>query len=296
MCLSFQFKGFYISLVTNSKGSIDQLEKDIHTLLLSFPPVCPPHLLPTTQNTRFTLGGNILTGEAFLQKWTEYEAGKKKPIRSKPMAQKLDGCADPCPKPRGRGRARKLLSTPTPLIEGEEDTQIERNKNLLEYYEHMEECLEEVLQADIHVQLSNFQDMEDDDILTDDEYHSEADNEPINNCNEDESIQQEYLQAIRNYSTPDCSTVPVTEGEKCGSTETNKYGTESQKDIIKREKRPSQRMREWIESEEIIMDISGLDIPIKRKEKEADISWANKKKARLEEMKEDILLEKKMEK
>jgi hypothetical protein len=182
------------------------LESKIQTLLQSLPAVCPPHISSIHHQNRFSISGNILTDDDFLQKWTAYKEGKKKGNEKKIFNRKEEMEKEECGEvtKKGRGRPRKNKQKSIKIEKKENDgCQITQDAN--DNFEEFDQYLEEALQEDIIFR--SLKDEDEENEANEKDGGDKSDGEEINNCVENSTIKEEYLQAINIYSNFSFDTV-----------------------------------------------------------------------------------------
>jgi hypothetical protein len=133
--------GFELALSVDYKNDFKKLEQEINNKISTFPVNCPANLFKSNrQISRFNISGEELTHPSFLQKWEEWERGKKKKKSniSPKKNQTNQNAEDNCNYEKQKENSDE---------EGEE----EGEEELLNHNLELEELLQEYLENDIIV-------------------------------------------------------------------------------------------------------------------------------------------------
>jgi hypothetical protein len=182
---------------TNRDMNINKLEEDINKLLLTFPPVCPPHLKGSSNSSRFSIGGQILTSEEFLSKWKEVEELKQRKVKG--LRNTQEDTKDIQHKElhgefkRGKGRPKKEM----PEIKTKKQSHI---PNIQEegisddFTQRLEDMLQEHIQHDALIRKAFAEEIDEEEMNEESEGSvDEIDHKLVNNYQDDDDIQRKYL-------------------------------------------------------------------------------------------------------
>jgi hypothetical protein len=255
---------------------------------------------------RFEISGQELTNPEFIEKWKLNDKKKELGCKSttfrsecKKVGVSKDQKKDSLPR-RGRGRPKKVNAYKVQKKASRVDE--EEKLNLEEYYTTLMNTFEDGI--DENVIMYSLKESE---IEKDESEENEEDNEVINNYIDRDIVEDEYIQAMKIHSKLNFTVNNAIDekddsnndrdDDNSGDENSKKNNNKENNFKKKREKKLSSKMKEWMDSKDVLLGIEDFEVSVPRKRKrEYDEPWYQNKRYMLDELKEDIFLENNMNK
>lgn len=181
--------------------NISDIEEDIKKLLTSFPQVCPPHL-KGIETKRFSISGEILTSDEFLEKWKKNDEDKevKHTKLNKSYEMNNDALGDEISTTVQHKRGRPKKSLIDKRKRKIKITSSQGEKDIMDFTEDLDQLLQEHIQNDIIIRKAFPDEIDDDEINTSEgEEIDEKEDIIVSNIDDDDDVQKKYLQSISHY-------------------------------------------------------------------------------------------------